>query len=308
MKRVVLMLLFVSLSLVLAIGGQARALDQVVFSTDFESGLPSEMSAPGWRVEEMETGVAEGSSGVDVSGYSSLGFSGDNFLRTIGKSADFENNKEDCCPRDGAHLSDPNQAGYVDATLTLTGLPPHDGLDLNFLLADIDSTDREPFVVRVDGTTVFNANFRKYTTRGLGEDAGVTGVAQSDWDGLAAGGAGSPDANEVATIIQTNWNLGYADNVTNGGSDAPPDGGWSLDSAWDMGLASQFNNISHTASSLTIEFRSGLNGADVNPIADGRESFALDDITVTLIPEPASLGLLGLGLGALATLALRRRR
>ena len=200
-------------------------------------------------------------------------------------------------------LSDPNHSGYVDATLVLTGLPAHTSFDLDFLLADIDSTDREPFVVRVDGTPVFNANFRKWTGRGLHPDGdNNAGVARADWDGEGPGGA-----NELATLMVKNQNLGYGDNNTvNGGSDGPQ--GWSLDSAWDMGLASQFNGIAHTADTLTIEFRSGLNGADPDPIGDGRESFALDDITVTLIPEPASLGLLGLGLGALATFALRRRQ
>jgi len=54
------------------------------------------------------------------------------------------------------------------STLTLTGLPPHTSIEVNFLLAIIDSWDGVPnafgvgddtFVVEVDGTTLFSEVF-----------------------------------------------------------------------------------------------------------------------------------------------------
>lgn len=51
------------------------------------------------------------------------------------------------------------------ATLTLTGLPAHDLIDLKFLIGTMDSIDSSdgPFEVKVDGTTVYS---RKYGSAG----------------------------------------------------------------------------------------------------------------------------------------------
>jgi hypothetical protein len=103
---------------------------QTVFYTDFESGLPAEMSAPG--------AVIEG-----VQGYAGLGplgnkFTG-NFLR---------------------YTSVP----LFDTQLTLTGLPAHTHVSLGFLLGLIDSWDgTELFQVTVDGNLLFNHWFQLAT-------------------------------------------------------------------------------------------------------------------------------------------------
>jgi len=107
-----------------------RAMATVVFSTDFESGVPAEFSAPG----SVITGVQ---------GYAGLGppgrqFSG-NFLR---------------------YTSVP----LFPTTLTLRNLAPHDSVDVRFLLALIDSWDgTELMQVRVDGALLFNHWFQLAT-------------------------------------------------------------------------------------------------------------------------------------------------
>lgn len=99
---------------------------EVVFSTDFESGLPAEFSAAG--------SVIEG-----VQGYAGLGplgrrFGGD-FLRYTSVT-------------------------LYPTTLTVTNLPPHDRLSVKFLLAVIDSWDStEIMQIWVDGDLRFSHRF-----------------------------------------------------------------------------------------------------------------------------------------------------
>ena len=115
----------VALALLGLLAGSAGA--QTVFYTDFESGLPAEMSAPG--------SVIEG-----VQGYAGLGplgnkFSG-NFLRYTSVT-------------------------LFDTKLTLTGLPAHTHVSLGFLLGIIDSWDgTELFQVEVDGNLLFSHWFQ----------------------------------------------------------------------------------------------------------------------------------------------------
>jgi hypothetical protein len=108
----------------------AFALAEVVFSTDFESGVPPEFS-----------GVTSTES---VQGYSQHGFSGE-FLRNLTTSPQGK------------------------TTLTLTDLPDHDFVHLGFLLAIIDTWDGPEseaaggpdwFNVTVDGTLIFSEHFQ----------------------------------------------------------------------------------------------------------------------------------------------------
>ena len=107
----------------------------VVFSTDFNSGLPAQFSGAGTT--------------EPVQGYGTVGtFSGD-FLRN-----------------DTA--GNPQPA----TTLTLNGLPAHTSIDINFLFAPIDSWDGDTqvggtvppdyFNVRVDGTVIFSETFDNF--------------------------------------------------------------------------------------------------------------------------------------------------
>jgi len=101
-----------------------------VFTTDFESGVPSEFSAPGAATEPVQ-------------GYAGLGNGGNvfagNFLRY-------------------------DDTGVLDTTLNLSNLPVHDRLGLGFLLGVIDSWDgTELLEVRVDGHLLFSNYFQLAT-------------------------------------------------------------------------------------------------------------------------------------------------
>jgi hypothetical protein len=99
----------------------------IVFSSDFESTLPSELSAPGATIE-------------GVQGYAGLGNAGNQFAGSFLRYA---------------------STGILDTTLTLTGLPAHDRLSLGFLLGVIDSWDgTELLEVRVDGHLLFSHSFQ----------------------------------------------------------------------------------------------------------------------------------------------------
>ena len=101
-----------------------------VFSTDFDSGLPAEFSAPGAAIE-------------GVQGYAGIGHPGRQFAGSM------------------LRYTSPT---VVDTTLTLTNLPPHDRLSLGFLLAVIDSWDGvEILEVSIDGQVLFSSSFQLAT-------------------------------------------------------------------------------------------------------------------------------------------------
>lgn len=117
-----------ALAVVLCLASVAEA--QVVFSSDFESGLPPELAGAGVRIEAVQ-------------GYAGLGAPGNQF--------------------GGSLLRYYTQTLY-DTTLTLTDLPPHTHVSLGFLLALIDSWDgTELFQVDIDGQLVFSHWFQLAT-------------------------------------------------------------------------------------------------------------------------------------------------
>ncbi|HET6462768.1 MAG TPA: PEP-CTERM sorting domain-containing protein, partial [Candidatus Krumholzibacteria bacterium] len=93
-------------STLVSLGSTAQA-DTQVFYTDFESGLPAQMTAPGCTIEPVQ-------------GYNNLGPVGNKFAGNLLRY-------------DAVPLS--------DTQLTLSGLPAHDHLSLAFLAAIIDSWD-----------------------------------------------------------------------------------------------------------------------------------------------------------------------
>jgi hypothetical protein len=98
-----------------------------VFSTDFESGIPPEMTTQGLVTESVQ-------------GYSGLGPVGNQFSGNL--------------------LRYWEQALY-DTKLTLRNLPPHDHVSVKFLFAAIDSWDgTELYQVLVDGDLRFNHWFQ----------------------------------------------------------------------------------------------------------------------------------------------------
>lgn len=98
-----------------------------VFNSDFESGLPPELDAPGCVIE-------------GVQGYAGLGTSGNQF---------------------GGSFLRYTSVPILDTRLTLHNLPPHDQVTVSFLLAVIDSWDgTELLKVSVDGVEVFSHWFQ----------------------------------------------------------------------------------------------------------------------------------------------------
>jgi len=119
----------------------------IVFSTDFDSGLPPEFSAPGAGIESVQGFAGYGSASIgDFTG---------SFLRY-------------------------DDGQVLDTTLTLTNLPPHDHLALGFLLAVIDSWDgTELLEVSVDDALLFSNTFSLATADASSYDAPPEGLLES---------------------------------------------------------------------------------------------------------------------------------
>lgn len=215
---------------------QAQATPLIVFNNNFNGALPSEISGVGFL--------------ASVEGYAGVGAFSGNYLR--------------------------NSSGAGSAiVLSLSGLPAHDSVDLDFLLAVIDSWDGDSggccnpdhFNVRVDGTTVLTAG---YTIFG----------------GNAESPAGSLLIDSSHRAVNASWN----------------------DEAYDMSSVAALA-LAHSASTLTVEFFPDGAGWQ----AGDDESFAIENLTVTInatgpsVPDGGSTaGLLALGVAALA--AFNRKR
>jgi len=204
-----------------------------------------------------------------VAGYGTIGFSGNFLMNWTG--------------------------GYPQGTagertvLVLENLPVHDHVDLDFLLAVIDSWDGasggyapDYLNVLVDGQSVFSNAFSTFDphnngyTEGLFYHSDVPGHDGRLWDSLAF--------------------------------NTEPD------SAYDMSLNAALSNIPHTGSQLTIEWYAdgtGWEGGHYDPDARWNEAWALENVTVTVnsaVPEPTSV-LVWCVVGGLAiAVGWRRRR
>jgi hypothetical protein len=168
-----------------------------------------------------------------------------------------------------------NTSQTTATTLSLANLPTHDSVDVNFLLAIIDSWDSingvpapDLFQVTIDGNMVINNTFAN-TSGSITQPVGLD---------LVPGPA----------------SLGFSGFVDRA-YDASTDGALS---------------IAHNASTLTVIFQA--TGAGWQGGTD--ESWGMDNLNVVIntvtpggpsIPEPGTLALFGLGL---AGLAYTRRR
>lgn len=187
------------------------------YSANFNGGQPAEFTGTNVNAVPVQ--------GFDGTGNGTNVFSG-NFLRNTSQLT-------------GSGNGNP-------IVLTLTGLPEHTAIDLQFLLAIIDSWEGssgngspDRLNITVDGNIIFSETFD--TAVGLDQTYSPIG------DALLADGVA----------------LGFSAAV---------------DSAYDMGQDPIFRNIPHTASTLTIQwFTSGEGWSGGN-----NESFAIDNLNVLL--------------------------
>jgi len=165
-------------------------------------------------------------------------------------------------------------------TLSLAGLPDHDTISLKFLFAAIDSLDGtgtfpagDFFKIVFDGATLFSESFANALPDQIQSYVPPAGV-------------------ELARHLD----LGFSGPAS-----------YYTDSAYNLGADPRFANFAHTGSTATIEFF--VFGEGNQSLGD--ESWAMDNLRVSVttrstVPEPASLGLLGVGLAGLG--AMRRRK
>jgi hypothetical protein len=164
-------------------------------------------------------------------------------------------------------------------TLQLNNLPAHSAINLAFLFAAIDSLDGtgtfpqgDFFNVTVDGTTIFNESFANALLTQIQSYVPPAGV-------------------ELARHVD----LGFS---------GP--GSFYTDSAYNLGADPIFSNIAHSASTANIQFF--IQGVGIQDLND--ESWAMDNLTVTVapVPVPATVWLFGSGLLGLIGFARRRSR
>ncbi|MDP6566390.1 MAG: PEP-CTERM sorting domain-containing protein [Alphaproteobacteria bacterium] len=184
--------------------------------------------------------------------------------------------------------------------LTLNGLPSHTGIEINFLLAIIDSWDGDTnlggsapvdrFHIAVNGSSVYAESFDNFNT------ADQT----------------APITNQIVSGVD----LGFT-GVTFGGLNVGlPGEFWGnltfFDAAYDMGSpVAGLDSIAHTSSTLTIDFSAPIQGGS-------DESWAIDNLEIILhgvgtsepseVPEPMALTLLGTGFLGLAWARRRTRK
>lgn len=232
------------LALSLLAGCLTAQAQTTVFSTDFDSSIAAPLN-PG-------TATLTG-----VQGFEGLGAPGRTFNGQFLRSA----------------------TGNV-VTLTLSNLPTHTWISLDFLFAAIDSLDGtgtfpsgDFFKVTLDGQSIFRESFANALPSQVQSYLPPAGV-------------------ELARHVD----LGFQ---------GP--GGYYTDSAYDLGADPVFQNIAHTGAVATFTFQ--VEGEGIQTLDD--ESWAMDrlKVSVSAVPEPDLAWLAGAGLLAVwGASRLRRER
>jgi hypothetical protein len=208
------------------------AAQTVVFSDDFNGSLPAQVSP----------GTAQL---VGVQGYAGLGPTGNQF--------------------GGAFL---RSATGNPVTITLTGLPPHNAIEVAFLFAAIDSLDGtgafpsgDFFAIEIDNNLFFRESFANALPSQVQSYPAPPGVT-------------------LARMVD----LGFT---------GP--GGNYTDSAYWLGGDPQFQTIGHTADTLTIRLQ--VEGPGIQPLND--ESWAIDNLTIRTLTvgNPGSITAYGASCG-----------
>lgn len=200
-------------AVLLAVGSGFATAQSFIFSNGFDGALPLEVTAGNGALEAVQ-------------GYAGLGPAGNQF--------------------GGTFLRSPT--GSV-VTIQLGGLPPHDGIALEFLFAAIDSLDGtgnfpsgDFFEIKIDGNTFFRESFANASPSQIQSYVSPPGV-------------------ELARMVD----LGFT---------GP--GGYYTDSAYWLGGDPWFQSIGHSASTLTITME--ITGPGIQPLGD--ESWALDNLRI----------------------------
>ncbi|MEX2189045.1 MAG: Ig-like domain-containing protein, partial [Pirellulales bacterium] len=196
---------------------------QQVFYTNFDTGVPGQFTG---------SGAATGVQGFGDVGTGTNTFSG-NFLRSTATG---------------------NPAAPV--TLTLTNLPAHTAVDINFLLALIDSWNGSTggdspdfFNVTVDGASIFSETF---------DTANSQDQSYSSPSGVR---------------LVDGQQLGF-----------DTSSGTFVEAAYDMYLEPRFKGIAHSASTLTVSWFTSGGGWS----GGANESWALDNVEIILTVEESN--------------------
>lgn len=154
------------------------------------------------------------------------------------------------------------------ATLNFINLPPHDGIDIDFVLASTDSVDGDDVVP----DALEGGNFQMVL------DGEV--IHEARYNGNSGGGGLVEEL-----VAQANLSVNYRE-TWNDSDEGPLDAddrvavGWTLDSAYDYAAffdADGDNPIAHTADSLTLTFIHGMDGAPDD------EGIAIDSLKLQLL-------------------------
>lgn len=240
-------LVWVGIVSLVSLGGNPAAAQTTAYFNDFDGGL---VTAPGVGVSLSGPGVVTG-----VQGYGGLGPTGNQF------GGQFLHN---------AAVGNPQPA----TVLTLSNLPSHTSLNIQALLAVIDSWDgisADEFVVEVDGVV----RFAEFFANASGTQTYTTGQL------------GSP----------THQHRGF-------------NGGW-VDQAIDLGANTGLQNIAHTSSSLTLRLFArgqGWQGSTDESWAVENLRITLNGTDTPAVPEPGSVVLFLPALLAIGVLGRKRHK